>query len=355
LKGQDKMNAFYGIILVVISGLGMGTVAWPMKRIKKLQFEHYWFIGMLVGLIIIPWFIVLTMVPHPFKTLGSVGFKPLLLANMFAVSWGIANVLYGICVLRIGAALTGALLSGLGLSIGSILPMIFKGSGLFSSAADIGSTQGLLVIIGVAVIIVGIALCTIAGFGRDKIIKSNNSKETSSSNSSGGFLGGLIMVIIAGITSAGIGLSFVYSQGPVVEAVKAQGASESVANIAVWASGLVGGALVNLIYPAYLMTKKKSWNVLFSSGTDVILAAVIGIQFIISIMMLGRGMLALGALGASIGFGIQQAMQINGNQIVGFMSGEWRGISGKPRMYMYLALLVLMLGVVVLAITNSIK
>jgi L-rhamnose-H+ transport protein len=349
------VDTILGIILVAVAGLGTGSIAWPMKRMQKLQFEHYWFIGMLVGLVIIPWLIVLTMVPHPFKAYSSVGFKPLLLANMFAISWGIANVLYGICVLRIGAALTGALLSGLGLSIGAILPMIFKGSGLFSGAADVGSPQGVMVIIGVAIIIIGIALCSVAGFGRDKLINTRNNEGRSSQSSSGGFLGGFIMVVIAGLTSAGIGLSFVYSQGPVVEAVKAQGASESIANIAVWASGLVGGALVNLIYPAYLMTKKKSWNVLFSSGRDAILAAVIGTQFIIAIMMLGRGMLILGALGASIGFGIQQAMQINGNQIVGFMSGEWRGIRGKPRMYMYSALLVLILGVIVLAITNSVK
>ena len=73
----------------------------------------------------------------------------------------------------------------------------------------------------------------------------------------------------------------------------------------------------------------------------------------IAIMMLGRGMLFLGAIGASIGFGIQQAMQIMGNQGVGFVSGEWRGITGKPRLQMYLSLAILIVGVVILAFAKT--
>ena len=138
-----------------------------------------------------------------------------------------------------------------------------------------------------------------------------------------------------------------------MSAITAQGASETVANIGVWAIALLGGAMVNLTFPGYIMTKNKSWSILFSSGKDLILAAIIGAQFIFAIMLLGKGMLVLGVLGASIGFGIQQAMQINGNQIVGFASGEWRGIKGLPRTYMVAAIAVLLLGIAILAFTNT--
>ena len=59
----------------------------------------------------------------------------ILIGNMFSVGWGIANVLCGICFMRIGVALTGAILSGIGVSVGAIMPMIFKGSGGFANAA----------------------------------------------------------------------------------------------------------------------------------------------------------------------------------------------------------------------------
>ncbi len=54
-----------------------------------------------------------------------------------------------------------------------------------------------------------------------------------------------------------------------------------------------------------------------------------GLRFIISIVLLGRGMVFPGVLGASVGFGIQQSLQITGNQLVGFIGGEWKGIKGN--------------------------
>jgi len=338
------------MVLVTLAGLGTGTIAWPMKLIRKLQFEHYWFLGMLFGLLVIPWLVVLTCIPHPFTAYAEVGWRPILFANLFAVSWGVANVLYGICVVRIGAALTGAILSGLGISVGATLPLALKGSGLFGAAPDVTSRAGLTVLAGVAVILVGIAVCTVAGFSRGRILQK---MEAVGRQASGNFLGGLIMVIVAGILSSGLGLCFVYGQGPIIDAVQAQGVGLIPANMAVWAVALLGGTLVNLLYPAYLMTRRDSWHILFSSGREIALAITIGVQFMIAIMMLGRGMLFLGALGGSIGFGIQQATQIMGNQGVGFVSGEWRGISGKPRQQMYLALAILIVGVVILAFANT--
>ncbi len=346
------MELYAGILLVAVAGLGTGTIAWPMKLMRRLQFEHYWFVGMLVGLVILPWLVVLVAVHDPFGAYAEVGWQPLVKSNLLAAGWGIANVLYGICVVRIGAALTGAILSGLGLTVGVTLPMIFKGTGLFSKAPDITSPAGLAVITGVAVLIVGVIVSTLAGFGRDRTLKKANTAADSVS-AGGGFLAGLIMVIIAGVTSCGIAMAFVYSQGPIVEAMKAHGAGDVAANCAVWAAGLLGGAAVNILYPAWLMTKRRSWAVLGTCWRDVLLAAAIGTQFIFAVNLLGRGMLLMGAMGASVGFGVQQAMQVMGNQAVGFASGEWRGVIGRPRTLMYGAIVILLFAMVILAYANT--
>lgn len=340
-----------GIGLVMLAGLGTGTVAWPMKKMRRLQFENYWFIGMLVGLVLIPWAVVLTAVPGALEAYAGVGWPTLLKANLCAFCWGIANVLYGICVVRIGAALTGAILTGLGVIVGTTLPMVLKGTGLFQHSPDIASPSGKVILAGLAVMLGGVVISSLAGFGRDRAL--NKDEQAAGKPRSGGFLGGLMMTIIAGITSAGIALSFVYGQGPIVEAMKAKGAGDMTANIAVWAAALQGGALVNLVFPAYLMTKKKTWGLLLGNGSDVMLAIILGAQFILSVILMGRGMLLLGALGASVGIGIQQAMQIIGNQGVGFFSGEWRGIFGKPRLLMYASVGVLILAVIVMAYSNT--
>ena len=92
---------------------------------------------MLFAIVIYPWFIVLINVPDPILVIKTVGFKPLLISNLLTMAWGVANLLYMICVLRIGAALTGAILPALGMSVGVTMPLILKGSGLFTNAPNL--------------------------------------------------------------------------------------------------------------------------------------------------------------------------------------------------------------------------
>jgi hypothetical protein len=407
-----EMQALWGVLVVAAGGLLMGSGAWPFKLMKKYQFEHWWFVGMLVGLVVMPWTITLVGCPHALRSLGNVPLTAILLGNLFAVGWGIANVLCGLCYVRIGVALTGAILAGLGVSVGATTPMIFKGSGLFKDAPDLTSAAGLTVCAAVALMLAGVVAASLAGFGRDRELKKL-------STTSGGFLTGLIMTVVAGILSSFMAFVFVYSQHPIVanlsvvepgatikitvddqtggtsgdytvqsdgmvhfrksdvsvgglsaweagSRLKAEGNARGdgikdvrietgsiPATFGVFAIGLVGGALVNLGYAAYLLTRNKSWNVLFQSGGELALAVLIGVDFSLAVALMGKGMLLLGALGASVGFGIQQAMQMTGTQLLGFVSGEWRGVHGKPRLQMYLALAILFVAAAVMAYGNS--
>ncbi len=339
-------TSFLGIFAVSFAGLVIGSGAWPMKLMKKFQFEHWWFIGMVTGLIIMPWFVTLVSCPNAFAAYSIVPLKTLVTANLWAAGWGVANILCGLCFVRIGMALTGAILTGLGVSIGVTLPMVVKGSGLFQDAANLTSPAGLTVLTGVAVMLVGVVFAALAGFGRDRILQKQEQR-------SGSFLGGLIMTIVAGVLSCGMSLSFVYSQGPIVEAMKREGASDIAATFAVWAVGLLGGSLLNVIYPAYLMTRRRSWSVLGESWREVALALIIGLNMTLGVVLMGKGMVMLGALGASVGFGIQQASQMLGGQGVGFVSGEWKRVFGTPRQQMYAAIGVLILAALIMAYGNS--
>lgn len=408
------MEMLLGVLVVMAAGLCMGSCVWPMKLMHKFQFEHWWFLAMLTGLIIIPWTITLVAFPNAIAAYRDVPVSVLITANLFAVSWGIANVLFGLCVVRIGVALTMAILTGLGASVAVTMPLIFKGSGLFKDAPGITSPAGLTVLAGVSVMLIGVVLAALAGFGRDRELQKLE-------RTSGGFLMGLIMAIIAGVTSAGIMLAFVYGQGPIVARVSvlepgqsaqitvvdntnlsgeysisddgeatlpdigpikiggmtAKAAADKIADLLklsqqpeaearvrvetsnvlavfpVWAVALLGGALINLGYPVYLMAKNKNWGILLTSWREVALAIIVGIQFIVAVALAGKGMILLGVLGASVGAGIQQAMQMVGGQGLGFISGEWRGVHGTPRRQMYLAIVVLIIAMIVMAYSNT--
>ena len=233
------------------------------------------------------------------------------------------------------------------------------------------------------------------------------------------------MTVIAGVTSAGIMLAFVYSQGPIVARVSmvengqkigltvaddtamsgeyivagdgsialkgkqdigpikvggmtAKAASDTIAEklglvqsdadpkvsvdarnimaiLPVQAVGLFGGALLNVIYPAYLMTRTKI--------VGRVVAELEGMQLgghhrhsNVHCRGVGQqGHVAARRAGASVGAGIQQAMQMVGGQGLGFISGEWRGVHGKPRQQMYLAIVFLIVAAIIMAYSNTLK
>jgi len=458
------METVLGISLVIVGGLIMGAGAWPMKLMRTFQFEHWWFLSILFGLVLGPWTFTLICFPNFFEILHDpVVQKALITANILALCWGVANILCGLCYVRIGIALTQAILSGLGVSVVVVTPMIFKGSGQFKDAPGVATLPGGIVLAGVGVMLIGVVLASLAGFGRDRELKKLQQP-------SGNFMVGLIMTVIAGVTSAGLWLAFIYCQGPIqsrvsiVEkgtkidvsflgdtklcekfsvdkngkiAIKAVGAAESaqmsdkdaakkmgealtgrylvaddgsialndakenpapikgftpirVAGLSakdaadkiagsfglpqsesdpdvkittpsvlsvfpVWAAGAFSGAMLNLIYPAFLMTRRKSWGVLLTNWKEFGLTGIMGFQTILALTLPGKGMVMLGALGAAIGGGIQQAMQMVGGQGTGFISGEWRGVYGKPRLQMYGSIALLIVAAFIMAYSKTIK
>jgi L-rhamnose-H+ transport protein len=335
-----------GGLVVALGGLSMGSSPWTLKALRKLQFEHWLFVGMCTGLIVVPWGVTLGFCPNALHALRSIEPWAIIKSNIFAFGWGIANVLCCLGFVRIGVVLTGGILGGLGLSLGVMTPMVFKASGLFKHAPDLLSPPGKIVLAGVAMMLIGVVLVSIAGFGRNRAL-------IESQKTSQGFLGGLVMVIIAGVLSTGPNFAFAYSQDPIIKAVKAQGAGDIASTFAVWAVGMLSGAMINILYPAYLMSKNKSWHVLRDSWRETGIPVIGGIQFVLAIVLLGNGNLMLGALGASVGWGIYQAMQILGGQAVGFASGEWKGILGTPRQQMYVAIIIFLLATVVMGYGNS--
>jgi L-rhamnose-H+ transport protein len=338
----------WGAILVVLAGLCMGSSGWPIKLMRTFEYQQFGFISSLSWLAII-WGITLAFCPHAIEAYRSVDPGVLLRSNLFSMLWGVANVLFLMCMVRIGFSLTGGILTGLGVSVGVIMPFVFKGSGLFHGAPDLDSPAGYAVMAGVAVMLLGVVLVSKAGYARHA---ATAGAETSTKPKAGFGLG-LFMAALAGVLSAGISFSFVYSQGPIVAAMKAQGAGDIAANIAVWAVGLAAGFLINILYPAWLMTSRKGWGKLWRSPREIALSFIIAAGMSLAIILLGQGMIWLGALGASIGFGVQQAMQMLGGQSVGFISGEWRDVPRGPVLTMVVAIVLLILAAVIMAYGNS--
>jgi L-rhamnose-H+ transport protein len=118
---------------------------------------------------------------------------------------------------------------------------------------------------------------------------------------------------------------------------------------------LPGAAIPNVLYPAMLMTRNKSWGMLAARPGEIGLSVVYGVLFFAPSALLGQGMLLLGPLGASLGWGLSQGTLILGGQILGFLAGEWRGISGTPRWQIYAAIILLVTAMTVMACAKAVS
>ncbi len=340
------MGILSGILTAGLGGSSAGALGWPMKLMKNFKFEQIWLPGMLFGLFILPWGITLIGCPDAINAYLGIDGRVIVKSNLFSLAWGIGNVLMGLSLVRIGSSLSFAILSGIGIPLGVIIPMVFKGSGIFRHAPDLNSPAGMIISGATILMLAGVSLVALAGFGRDKMLRNNNEKPA-------GFLGGLLMCIISGICSVGPAFAFVYCQEPIRNAMLERGAAEWPASVAVWAMGMFLGVLVNVIYPIILLTRKKTWHLFKENPKEIGLSCIVGFNLFLSFTLWGLGMLLLGPLGGSLGFGIYFTFQILAAQGLGAISGEWRGCRGKPIKQMIAAIIILVAAAVIMAFAGT--
>src|SRR5580692_1906422 len=112
-----------GIFLAILGGVCVGNCMLPLKRIRVWPWECIWLIFSLVFLMLVPCLIAAFVIPgwpHLYASLGSAIWLPSLL---FGFGWGIAQVLFGISVVRLGMSLAFTVVIGLGTVFGTLIPL----------------------------------------------------------------------------------------------------------------------------------------------------------------------------------------------------------------------------------------
>ena len=335
-----------GLLVAAFAGFCIGSSGWSFKAIRRLPFEVWMLVCFATMLVVVPWSTVLLYYPRPFDALAGVGAWTLLKANLFAFAWGFGNVLCVVGFIRVGVALTNGVMGGVGLAVGVTIPMVFKGTGVFSHAKDVGSPAGLIILAGVAVMLAGVALAALAGNAREMERSTRTFRQ-------GGFRRSLALLVVAGVLSAGLTFTFAYSQGPIAAAMERQRPGQMPATLAVWAAGTLAGAAVNCAYALALIAKNRSWPAFVPAWRELVIPLLGGCQCCLGIVLMAKGSLMLGVMGASVGWGVFEGVQIMGGQLVGFATGEWRGATSGPRRKMIAALAVILAAAVVMAYGNS--
>jgi L-rhamnose-H+ transport protein len=336
------IDPLLGLSIVILAGALNGSFALPMKGTPRWAFENTWLVYSVVGMLVLNWGIALYTVPGLTEVFRRAGPEPVLMVIGFGMVWGLANLLFGTGIHLIGISLAFPITLGLSTAFGSLLPMA-QDPQVFLTPA------GMTICGGVAVLLVGVYVCGLAGIRKDvQASLPSTSPAGTASKGSNRLIKGLLIVVLAGFFDPFLNFAFTFGDRIKLEAL-ASGAGQGAESDAIWALALLGSFVVNVLFCTYELTRNKTWRRFREPGTSRywLLACLMAVIWMASITMYGRGATAMGPLGGSVGWALFLCSIIIFSTLWGVVSGEWKG-GGRPLVTMYAGLAVLMVAIVIL-------
>lgn len=286
---------------------------------------------------VLPWALALLLCGNLAEIYGGLTTWHLLLPFLLGAGWGVAQVLFGLSVARLGLALGYAIIIGLGSLGGTLVPMFLQ------HREVLATSRGALILFGLAVMMAGIVVAARAGRQREQ----GQSKELGS-----GYAVALALAVLCGLMAPMINYSFAFGQSIAERAVQL-GVTPERAGYAVWPVSLAGGLLPNLAYSLYLLFRNRTWGLFRGPWLpDAGFATLMGIFWMGSMSIYGVASVYLGALGTSVGWGLFQIFMIMTANFGGVVTGEWTTAPRAALHTLYAGLALLTAATLILAAGN---
>ena len=335
------MELLIGIIFVIAAGACEGLFSLPVTRTPNWRWENIWGLGSLIALLLVPWPMAFLTVPQLREVYAEVGSGLVILTLLFGAGWGLGGIFWGKAIAALGMALGVSLLMGLINVFGSPVPLAIKEPGKLIQPG------GLMLLLAVAVMILGVVFCSLAGKRKEQELVGEQPAEGRPAAGTP-FMLGLLFCVLSGMLSAMVNCGFIFGE-PLAIAAKNAGASDFGKYNAIWALVFTSNYAVNAAYACYLMLKNRTWGLLISQGTPGYWAGAIfmGIAWPLGIVLYGIGAGKMGTYGAFVGFPMMLVMAILFGNLAGALQGEWQGTSARTRATMLLGVAVLIVSFVV--------
>ena len=326
-----------GLAMVLLAGVMAGNCMLPMKFARNWHWENTWLVFSLISLVVLPWGLALLLAGDIAAIYRGLTLSQWLLPFALGMGWGIAQVLFGLSIARLGLALGCAIIIGLGSLFGTMVPLFFK------NREVLGTPKGTLILSGLGVMVAGVIVSARAGRQREQ-------KQPVSAG--GGYRIALAMAVLCGLLAPMVNYSFAFGQDIAERAVRL-GVPATRAGYAVWPVGLFGGLLPNLAYSLYLLFHNKTWSAFRRPWIkEAGLAALMGIFWMGAMSVYGVAAVYLGALGLSVGWGLFQIFNIMSANVSGVLTGEWRTAPPSALRTLYGGLALLACATILLAAGN---
>ena len=349
---EAATNPALGVAIFTLGGLAGAVFYLPFKKVKEWAWESYWMIYAIAGLVVVPLLLALATSPNVFTVLGNTPAKELAYCYVCGALWGIGGMTWGLMIRYLGVGLGLAIGCGLCSATGTLVPPILKGhiAELYTGPAAQMS------LVGVVVSLLGIILVGIAGMSKESELPEEAKKKAVAEYD---FKKGILVAIFSGVTSSG--MSFGLQGGATIEklALETSPATSSTwKGIPVLVVVLLGGFTVNALLCLFLNIKNRSFNDYAKSRapllTNLIFAALAGTIWCCQFIAFKTGGAAMGSMDY-IGWAVLMAAAILFSSLIGLVSGEWKGTSGRTRGLLLLGLLLLFVSAAIAGYSGSLK
>ncbi len=252
--------------------------------------------------------------------------------------WGVGVQFWSRAINYIGMSLGFSIFIGVVILVGSIIPFIVDA---------LPSVDALrYIMIGLVVILIGVG-----SYGRAGILKMGHS----SSKVSKKMVKGILIALIGGLFATGFSLANAEGIKPITEAVVANGNPMWMSAIAVMCIIYWAGALYAIPYFIVHISKYKTWgNFKHSFCRNLTLTFIMALFNFAASASFAYAAFSLGSAGNSIGYAIYNTTSVLLAVIGGVLTKEWVGATTKSKKMLFIALGCMVVGVILIAMGNSV-
>lgn len=329
-----------GVVWAVLAGLMLGLYALPEKYTKDFKFENTWGLFFMLTMFFVPVVASLALIKGFGEVFSSVSSDILLKMAVASFLWGIGVMMWGKAINHIGLSLGFSLFIGTVILIGSLLPFLVDG---------VPPSNAFFTILGgIAVVLLGVIANGKAGLLRER-------DEAAAEDKKGSMVTGILIAVVGGLLATGFSYANAVGRPSLHEATQAAGNAEWVTAVAVMFPIFISGGVVMAAYFGWQLSQKKAWGAFktpaFAKNLQLIL--IMAVFHYAASALFAFAAFKLGSVGNTVGYAIFNTTCVATAVVSGIVTKEWAKASQSAKTYLYAGLGCMIVGVLIIAIGNS--
>ncbi len=337
------MNVIIGLSMLILGGISAGSSYVPLRGVKGWAWESLWAVQGVVAWLLLPLLLALVAAPHLGEVLRSTSFSTLATTYSFGFLWGLGGLAWGIAVRYIGLALGFSIATGFLSSLGTLVPIIAAGR----LPEVMGSVSGRVILLSVGISLLGIFICGVAGWRRDKEIGKDQTFQ---------FRRGVFIALAAGVLGACFAFGITAGEPIRVHAIAA-GCPPVWAASPIFFVELLGGITVNLLYCLWMNRRNGTFSDYRSTKVEGALAgnylfsALVGALWYLQFVFYGMASFYMGPYSFA-NWSVHMSFMVVASNLWGYYFKEWKGVSAATIRWNNAGILVLVVAGIVMGIAG---